>query len=135
MTAGVDAAGMVGHVAQESGGEAVEQEPKSTIASRENASSKEFPTHFQCNQLEHPQALVVLILGIAGVTVAPPIAPIAWALGSRTLRQIDAAPHVYGRRDFVLVGKILGVVGTILFGLVLLLIFYFVRTAPSDIVS
>lgn len=79
---------------------------------------------------EHPQAIVVLVLGIIGVTVVPFIAPVAWVLGGRVLRQIDANPGAYSRRDFVVAGRILGMVGTLLVSLIVLLILYFVLIDP-----
>lgn len=80
---------------------------------------------------DHPQAIVVLVLGILGIAVFPFTAPLAWILGTRALRQIDASPGAYSRRDFVVAGRILGMVGTLLFSLVLLLILYFVVTGPA----
>lgn len=79
---------------------------------------------------EHPQAIVVLVLGIIGVTVVPFIAPVAWVMGGWVLRQIDANPGAYSRRDFVVVGRILGMVGTLLVSLIVLLILYFVLIDP-----
>lgn len=63
---------------------------------------------------DHPQAMTVLILGIIGMSAVPFTAPFAWYLGDKALREIDAEPGRYGRRDWVNVGRILGIVGTIL---------------------
>lgn len=79
---------------------------------------------------EHPQAIAVLVLGIIGVTVVPFIAPVAWVMGGWVLRQIDANPGAYSRRDFVVVGRILGMEGTLLVSLIVLLILYFVLIDP-----
>lgn len=50
----------------------------------------------------------------------------------RAQREFDATPGAYSHRDLVLVGRILGMLGTALFGLVLLLILYFFLTgAPK----
>ena len=53
------------------------------------------------------------IVGIMGVWVT---SPIAWYLGNQALREIDASPRRYGHRDFVSIGRILGIVGTVLLG-------------------
>lgn len=77
---------------------------------------------------EHPQAVTVLVLGIVGLTVVPFVAPFAWYIGNQALREIDADPGRYGRRDWVNVGRILGIVGTVVLGLVLLMVCGFLAT-------
>lgn len=84
--------------------------------------------HTMSGRRDHPLALSVLVLG---VSVAPPAALVAWILGSRALRQIKANPGTYGGRDHVIIGRILGMLGTIAWGLMLLLILYFVVTGPE----
>jgi hypothetical protein len=66
---------------------------------------------------DHPQATTVLILGVLGIALCQVMAPIAWFLGTKALREIDAAPQQYGGRSQVNVGRILGLVGTILLAL------------------
>lgn len=70
---------------------------------------------------DHPQALTVLVLGILGVSMVPFTAPVAWYLGNQALREIDAQPGRYGRRDWVNVGRILGIVGTLLLAFVVVM--------------
>lgn len=74
---------------------------------------------------DHPQALVVLILGILGVSMVPLTAPVAWYLGNQALKEIDAQPGRYSRRDWVKVGRILGIVGTALLAFVVLMFLAF----------
>lgn len=62
------------------------------------------------------------MLGILGLVAVPFLPPFAWYLGSQALAEIDAAPGVYGNRDHATIGRILGIVGTILLGVILLLI-------------
>lgn len=69
---------------------------------------------------DHPQAMTVLILGILGLSMVPFTAPFAWYLGSQALREIDAEPGRYGRRDWVSVGRLLGIVGTIVLGVMVI---------------
>lgn len=78
---------------------------------------------------DHPQSITVLVLGIVGIMGIWVTSPIAWYLGNQALREIDAQPGRYGRRDFVNIGRILGIVGTVLLGvgvgvLALFLLFY-----------
>jgi hypothetical protein len=46
--------------------------------------------------------------------------PVAWWLGAKSLKEIDAAPGQYSGRGFAQTGQILGIVGTVLLGLFLL---------------
>jgi hypothetical protein len=46
--------------------------------------------------------------------------PVAWWLGARSLKEIDAAPGRYSGRGMAQAGQILGIVGTVLLGLLLL---------------
>lgn len=70
---------------------------------------------------DHPQANTVLVLGIlsffCGVT-----GPVAWVMGRRALREIDASNGAVGGRSQVQVGYIMGIVTTLLTALSLLLV-------------
>ena len=69
---------------------------------------------------EHPQATLVLILGIVGLVVCGIVAPFAWVMGSRVVREIDASNGQLGGRSTANAGRICGIVGTILIGVGLL---------------
>ena len=69
---------------------------------------------------EHRQATTVLILGILGLVLCGLIAPFAWAMGNRVVREIDASAGQVGGRSTANAGRICGIVGTILLGLGLL---------------
>jgi hypothetical protein len=64
--------------------------------------------------VEHPHATAVLALGAASVFCCGALGPVAWALGKRALDQIEDSGGGFGGRAQVLVGYILGIVGTIL---------------------
>ncbi|QWC86123.1 hypothetical protein KLP28_05245 [Nocardioidaceae bacterium] len=64
----------------------------------------------------HPRAGTVLVLGLLGVVLCGVLAPFAWVTGNRTLREIDAQPGRWGGRDQVQVGRVLGIVGSVLLG-------------------
>jgi hypothetical protein len=60
-------------------------------------------------------ALILSLVGLAaGILVA---SPFAWWKGNQALAQIDAAPGVYGNRSMAVAGQIMGIIGTILLGL------------------
>jgi uncharacterized membrane protein YjgN (DUF898 family) len=62
----------------------------------------------------HPQATTALVLGILGVVVCGVIAPFAWNIGDKAVREIDASGGAWGGRTEANAGRILGMVGTAL---------------------
>jgi len=75
----------------------------------------------------HPRGTTVLVLGILGffVTVC---APFAWYIGSKALKEIQASGARYSNEDQIRVGRIFGMIITILaiVGLVFGLIFFLI---------
>ena len=69
---------------------------------------------------DHPKATTSLILGILGIVICGIIAPFAWRMGKRTVAEIDASQGQLGGRGSAQAGYILGLIGTILLGLGLL---------------
>ena len=85
------------------------------------------PTQPPFRAPDHPQTTTILILGILGLAVCGVLGPFAWSMGNKALREIDASEGQIGGRDTVNVGRILGLVGTIILGVsVLVLVFVFV---------
>ncbi|MFD0361781.1 DUF4190 domain-containing protein [Nocardia sp. GCM10030253] len=64
--------------------------------------------------VEHPNATAVLFLGAASLICCGLLGPVAWALGKRALDQIEESGGAFGGRAQVMVGYILGIIGTIL---------------------
>jgi uncharacterized membrane protein YjgN (DUF898 family) len=69
---------------------------------------------------DHPQATLVLVLGIVGIVVCGVVAPFAWVMGSRVVKEIDASNGQLGGRSQAQAGRICGIIGTCLIGLGLL---------------
>ena len=68
-----------------------------------------------------------MVLGILGLVMCQIVSPFAWAMGKRTLAEIDASGGRLGGRGQAQTGYILGIVGTVLLGVGLLfLVIYFV---------
>ena len=65
---------------------------------------------------EHPQGPTVLVLGILGL-VLPVVAPAAWYIGSRSTREIRASGVTYANEQSITIGRILGMVITLLMAL------------------
>lgn len=73
---------------------------------------------------EHPQGTTILVLGIVGLFVTI-CAPIAWYMGSKAQKEIAASGIHYSNEQNINIGKILGMVLTILaiIGLVIGIVF------------
>lgn len=63
---------------------------------------------------DHPQATTVLVLGILSLVVCQLIAPVAWVMGNRVVREIDESRGGYGGRSSANAGRICGIVGSVL---------------------
>ncbi len=68
----------------------------------------------------HPQATTVLVLGILGLVLCQVLGPFAWMMGNRVVAEIDASGGAYGGRDSATIGRILGIVATVLLVLTIL---------------
>ena len=68
---------------------------------------------------DHPQAMLVLILGVLGLALCPLVGPIAWVMGNRVVAEIDASGGRIGGRSTANAGRICGIIGTALFALYL----------------
>lgn len=66
---------------------------------------------------KHPQSTTALVLGIVGIVACGVVAPFAWVIGGRAVREIDASPGTYGGRSEANAGRILGIVGSVLLAL------------------
>jgi hypothetical protein len=76
---------------------------------------------------DHPKAVTAMVLGILGLVMCQLVSPFAWAMGKRTLAEIDASGGRLGGRGQAQTGFVLGIVGTVLLGVGLLfLVIYFV---------
>src|SRR5690606_26627078 len=53
---------------------------------------------------DHPNGTVVLVLGICSLVVCQILGPVAWIMGDRALREIDANPSAYANRSAVQAG-------------------------------
>jgi hypothetical protein len=60
----------------------------------------------------HREAMTVLVLGIVAMAVCGVVGPIAWVMGNRVVREIDASGGALGGRSEAQVGRILGIVTT-----------------------
>ena len=81
----------------------------------------------------HPQAITSLVLGVAGLTLTAGItSPFAWRKAQQALAAIDAAPQEHRGRGLAQIGRVLGILGTVL--LVVWLVLGFATDAlPVDI--
>lgn len=67
---------------------------------------------------KHPSATTAMVLGIGalggmfvcGIPIV--LAPFAWMIGGRTVKEIDANPGRYSGRDQAQAGRVMGMIGT-----------------------
>lgn len=70
------------------------------------------------NQREHPSGTTVLLLGILGLVLCQVLSPIAWVMGGRARREMDAQPGVvWTNRGNITAGWVCGIIGTALLAL------------------
>jgi uncharacterized membrane protein YjgN (DUF898 family) len=74
----------------------------------------------------HPQGTMILIFGILSLVGIQIMGPIAWVMGSKALKEIDANPAAYSDRGNVNAGRICGIIGTVLMILTVLFIIAYV---------
>jgi uncharacterized membrane protein YjgN (DUF898 family) len=80
-------------------------------------------------QQEHPQATTILILGILGLVLCQVLGPFAWSMGNKAIREIDASQGALGGRDTVNIGRILGIIATVLLALGILALAFLILVA------
>jgi hypothetical protein len=60
----------------------------------------------------HREATTVLVLGIVSMAVCGVVGPVAWVMGNRVVREIDASGGTLGGRSEAQVGRVLGIITT-----------------------
>lgn len=64
---------------------------------------------------QHPQAVLALVLGIFGLApLTWLLAPFAWSIGNRAMRDIKAHPERFSGAGAANAGRVLGIIGTVL---------------------
>ena len=71
---------------------------------------------------EASQATTVLVLGILGLVICGVLGPFAWSMGNKELAAIDAGKRPPENRGTANAGRILGIVGTVLLAIGIVLI-------------
>lgn len=79
-----------------------------------------YPAGYGAGLPDHPSATTAMVLGIIGLVgiafcggITLVLSPFAWAIGRRSVREIDANPGRYGGRDKASAGTIMGIAGTV----------------------
>ncbi|OYO21958.1 hypothetical protein CGZ93_08460 [Enemella dayhoffiae] len=68
---------------------------------------------------EHPRSVLVLVFGILGIIALPILAPFAWRLGRSAINEARRT-QAYNSGGMLRAGYVLGVIGTLLLALVVL---------------
>ena len=64
--------------------------------------------------VKHPKSTTVLVLGILSLVCCGLLGPVAWVMGNTAVKEIDASPGRYEGRDTANIGRILGIIATVL---------------------
>ncbi|MCL1898062.1 MAG: hypothetical protein FWG16_04500 [Micrococcales bacterium] len=76
----------------------------------------------------HPKGTTVLVMGILGLVVFSPLAIVAWVMGNGVKRDMEASPGRYLPSSSATAGRILGIVGTIIFAVASVVVVILVAT-------
>jgi hypothetical protein len=71
------------------------------------------------------KATIAVVVGVLGIVCCGLLAPVAWYLGNEEIKAIDAGRLSETNRGMAQVGKILGIIGSILLILGLLWVLFF----------
>jgi len=99
-------------------------------------SDVQFPT--DPNQYpEQSQATTILVMGILGLIICGILAPFAWVMGNKELTAIDSGLRSPENRSTANAGRILGIIGTVLLGIglvvgIIFLLFIFVAAVSTS---
>ena len=76
---------------------------------------------------EHPQGTTILVLGIVGIFFGI-CAPIAWYMGNKARKEIQASGASYTNENNINIGRLLGMVFTIIYiiSIVLMIVMFVV---------
>ena len=80
----------------------------------------------QAGYPETSQATTILVMGILGILCCGPLAIAAWIMGNTEVQAIDAGRRDPANRSTANAGRIVGIVGTVLFaiGIVWFIVFF-----------
>lgn len=84
---------------------------------------------------EQSQSTVVLVLGILGLVFCQVLAPIAWYMGNTELAAIDEGRRDPTNREHANIGRILGIIGTLLIVLALAFFVIWILFAGAIIIG
>lgn len=72
----------------------------------------------------HPKGTTILVLGVLSLVCCSPLGIAAWLMGNTAQKEIDANPGAYSNASSVQIGRILGIIGSVLLVLSLIWIVF-----------
>ncbi|WP_433592115.1 DUF4190 domain-containing protein [Nocardia sp. CA-145437] len=82
------------------------------------------PGYYGAPAPDHPQAVVVLILGVMSLVFCQLLGPVAWIMGGKARREIRDSHGAIGGAGMVTAGWICGIVATALMAMVILFVVF-----------
>lgn len=71
---------------------------------------------------------LILVLGVLSLVVCAPLGIVAWVMGNTDLREIAAGTMDPAGKDLTTIGRILGMIGTALLALAIIVFLIFAAT-------
>lgn len=84
---------------------------------------------------EQSQAVTALVLSCLGIVACQVLCPVGWYLAQKELTAIDNGLRDPSKRDMAVAGRIVGIIGTVLIGVIFLAIIFFIGIATFAGVS
>lgn len=84
------------------------------------------PVQTSQTQLPRGNGVLILVLGILGLILCPPIGIIAWIMGHQELNKIRLGQVSNQDEGLARAGKILGIIGTIYFIVITILLAFYI---------
>jgi hypothetical protein len=111
------------------------QYPQQPYAPMPGQPGMQFPTYVLPDHPKATSALIVGIIAVAGTFMCglPVLAsPVAWVLGAQARNEIRRAPQHWGGESKATAGMVLGIIGTVLLVLAIIVITLIVVVALND---
>lgn len=83
------------------------------------------------NATDHPNAIPALIMGIIGLVLFSPLAPVAWFLAAKGQREARLDPARWRPGGVIVAAKVLGIIGTVFLGLLALFIMFMIAAVVA----
>ncbi len=65
-------------------------------------------------QAEHPDGVLVFVLGLVSLLIFQPLGFVPWYLGNKAQRDVDSRPGFYRNEGLITAGRIMGIIAAVI---------------------